>query len=108
MKNQERYSTVSHLDLIVQDGCITIPSIFMFSDPTELLLYLDYCRNKNCVVYFENEDMRVEPNYNKDTNIKLTVYSGIINQPKFAFDYVKFLRDRNDMTWDKAKEVERK
>ena len=106
MKNQERYSTVPHRELVVKDGRITIPSIYMLSDPTELKSLLDYCREMNCVVFFENEEFTVVPNYDSNTNLTIMGYACIISKPKFAFDYVKFLKDRNDMTWDKVKKDE--
>lgn len=104
MKNQERYSTVPHIDLIVKNGSLTIPSIFMFGKDTGgLFLFIDCCREMNCTLHFTNEDLHFNPTeYNSDTNVKLSCYMGIMARPKFAEDYIKYLFHKDDMTWDKV------
>lgn len=105
MKDQERYSTVPHIDLIVKDGNITIPSIFMFGKDTGgLFLFISCCREMNCTLHFENEDLHFNPTeHDSDTNVRLSCYMGIMARPKLAMDYIRYLSEMNDMTWDKVK-----
>ena len=103
MKNQERYRTVPHVDLIVKDGDITIPSIFTFGkDTSGLFLFISCCRDMNCTLHFKNENLHFNPTeYDSGTNMKLSCYMGIMAQPKFAEDYIKYLFNKDDMSWDK-------
>ena len=102
MKNQERYETVPHKEVIVKDGHITIPSIFMFDrDVLGMKLFIDCCRDMNCTVTFENEKLTVAPQYDSDVNRQVMVYASIIASPKFAFDYIRYLQDANEMSWGK-------
>ena len=102
MKNQERYSTVPHINLIVKNGSITIPSIFMFGKDTGgLFLFVSCCREMNCVLHFENEGLTFKPTeYDSNMNVKLTSYMGIMGNPEFAENYMRYLFHKDDMTWD--------
>lgn len=105
MKIHERYNTVPHIDLIIENGSITLPSIFMFEkDATGLFLFINCCRENNCVVTFENENLTIDPKGRvSNTNMVLQGYMNIISNPKFAEDYIKYLFHKDDMTWDKVK-----
>ncbi len=108
MKNQERYSTVPHIDLIEKDGDITIPSIFMFGKDTGgLFLFIDCCREMNCTLHFKNEGLHFNPTeYDSDTNMRLTCYMGIMARPKLAEDYIRYLVHQNEMVWENVKQQE--
>ena len=105
MKNQERYSTVPHIELIKENGNITIPSIFMFGkDTTGLFLFVSSCRDMNCTLHFENEGLHFNPKeFDSDMNVKLTCYMGIMAHPEYAENYIKYLFHKGNMTWDKVK-----
>ena len=105
MKNQERYSTAPHIDLIVENGSITIPSIFMFGKDTGgLFLFISACREMNCTLHFKNEELHFNPKeYDSVTNAKLTTYMGMMSTPEFAENYIRYLFHKDDMTWDKVK-----
>ena len=105
MKNHERYSTVPHIDLIVEDGSITIPSIFMFGkDATGLFLFINCCRENNCIVTFENESLTIDPKEEvRNTNMVLQGYMSILSMPKIAEDYIKYLFHSKEMSWDDVK-----
>ena len=102
MKNQERYKTTPHVDLIVKDGDITIPSIFMFGKDTGgLFLFINCCREMNCTLHFKNEDLHFDPTeYDSVTNAKLSCYMGIMASPKFVENYIEYLFHKEEMTWD--------
>ena len=107
MKKHE-YSTVPHSDLIVENGNITIPSLFMFGkDTSGLFLFITSCREKNCTLTFENEGLTFNPTeYDSDTNMILSCYLGIMARPKLAFNYMRYLSELNEMTWDNVKKGE--
>ena len=109
MKNQERYENTPHFDLIVKNGSITIPSIFMFGKDTGgLFLFVSACRELNCTLRFENEDLTFDPKeFDSVANMKLTTYMGIMARPQFVENYIKYLFHKDEMSWDKVKkEVE--
>lgn len=105
MKNQERYSTVPHIDLIVKNGNLTIPSIFMFGNDTAgLFLFIDCCREMNCTLHFKNEGLHFNPTeHDSNMNMKLSCYMGIMARPEFAENYIRYLFHKDEMTWDKVK-----
>lgn len=105
MKNQDKYRNVPHGELIVENGSITIPSIFMFETITQVQSFIHSCKMLNCIVRFENEDMTVTP-ADVDTFVcyYLAGYGGIMARPKFAEDYIKYLFHKDDMMWDNVKE----
>ena len=106
MKNQDKYKNIPHGELIVENGSITIPSIFMFETITQVQSFLHSCKMLNCTVRFENEGMIATPdNYESTISYQLIGYGGIMAQPKFAEDYMKYLFHKDDMNWDNVKGV---
>ena len=103
MKIQDKYKNIPHGELIVENGSITIPSIFMFDSITEMKNFVHSCRMLKCTVHFENEDMTVTPNDDGVIDTRLTSYGCVINFPKSAEDYIKYLFRKDDMTWDNVK-----
>ena len=105
MKNQERYENTPHFDLIVKNGRITIPSIFMFGkDTSGLFLFVSACRELNCTLCFENEGLTFNPTeHDSIMNMKLSCYIGIMSKPEFVENYIKYLLHKDDMTWDSVK-----
>lgn len=100
MKNQDKYRNVPHGELIVENGNITIPSIFMFTTSTEMQSFLHSCKMLNCTVYFENESMKVAPGeHDGHLSARLGTYGFVINFPKAAEDYIKYLCHKDDMIW---------
>lgn len=100
---EELYKDVPHFELIVKDGNIEIPSIFMFSGGmTEYYAFLQACREFNCTVYFKNEDMKINPTKESDTprNIKEMLYFQMAVCPNMVEQYLRFLLNRDKMTWD--------
>ena len=86
MKKHERYETVPHIELIKENGHITIPYLFMFGkDTAGLFLFITCCREMNCTLTFENEGLTFSPTeYDSDTNMKLSCYIGVMGNPKFG------------------------
>ena len=103
MKNQERYETTPHIDLIVKNGSVTIPSIFMFGKDTGgLFLFITACRELNCTLHFENESLTFDPKeYDSAMNVKLTSYMGIMARPEFAENYMRYLFHKDEMKFIK-------
>ena len=97
MKNQDKYKNVPHGELIVENGSITIPSIFMFNSIIEMKNFLHCCKMLNCIVRFENEDMIITPTDDGVMDAKLASYGCVINFPKAAEDYIKYLFHKDDM-----------
>lgn len=107
MKNQDKYKNIPHGELIVENGSITIPSIFMFETISQVQSFLHSCKVLNCSVTFENEGLTASPdNYESTMSYYLVGYGGIMARPKFAEDYIKYLFHKDNMTWDKVKETE--
>ena len=105
MKTQDKYRNVPHGELIVENGIITIPSIFMFETITQVQSFLHSCKMLNCKVNFKNEGMTATPdNYESMVSYYLIGYGGIMAHPKFAEDYIKYLFYKNEMTWDNVKQ----
>lgn len=103
MKNQDKYRNVPHGELIVENGSITIPSIFMFETISQVQSFLHSCKVLNCTVCFENESMTATPDNESTMVYYLAGYGGIMARPKFAEDYMKYLFHKDNMTWDKVK-----
>ena len=100
MKTQEKYRNVPHGELIVENGTIVIPSIFMFETITQVQSFLHSCKMLNCTVIFQNEDMTVAPaNHDAFTSYYLVGYGGIMAHPKFAEDYINYLFHKDKMVW---------
>lgn len=101
MKNQDKYRNVPHGELIVENGCVTIPSIFMFETITQVQSFLHSCKMLNCTVNFQNEEVVVTPtNHDSFVSYYLMGYGGIMARPKFAEEYINYLFHKDRMTWD--------
>lgn len=103
MKNQDKYRNVPHGELIVENGIITIPSIFMFETITQVQSFLHSCKMLNCTVNFKNEGLTATPDNEVKTVYYLAGYGGIMAHPKFAEDYIQYLFHKNDMTWENVR-----
>lgn len=92
----------SHFDIIVNDGTVRIPSIFMFEDWVDLDLFLARARQMNCTVTFENEEIVVDPN-NNDSSIKIGIYKTIIAHKEIVKAYLRYLGNIDEMSWDEMR-----
>lgn len=99
----KRYDNVPHRDLIVHNGRVSIPSIFMFKGGCdELFPFLYACEKENCVVVFENENITVN-SQGAFENLILSIYASIAQNHKVGDDYIRYLGNIYDMSWDKVK-----
>lgn len=89
----------SHLDIIVKDGVVRIPSIFMFEDWVDIDLFLVRAKQMNCLVIFENEDIVVDPK-NNESSLKIGIYRTIIAHKDIVNSYLRYLGSIEDMSWD--------
>ena len=88
----------SHVDIIVKDGVVAIPSIFMFEDWVDLDTFLNHAKKMNCIVVFENEDIEVVPNSNA-SNLKIGIYKTIIADREIGNAYLRYLGNIDRMKW---------
>lgn len=94
---------MNHLELIVKDGTINIPSIFMFEHYDEVVAFVEYARKQNCVVVFKNERERISPEMSDtDVRYKLLKYSSIIINHDVGNAYLRYLADLDKMKWDEV------
>ena len=100
MKTQDKYRSIPHGELIVENGCIVVPSIFMFETITQMQNFIHSCKMLNCIVRFENEGMIITPTDNGVMDAKLASYGMVINCPKAAENYIKYLFHKDNMMWD--------
>ena len=105
MTNEERYSQVPHYEIIKENGNVHIPSIFMFKNGcTELFSFLAACRDMNCTVFFDNEELQVNPEEDQTVqSVVLSLYAHIAEQPKIANDYMRYLNNFVKMGWENVK-----
>lgn len=89
----------AHLDLIVKDGTVTIPSIFMFEDWIDIDTFLAHARKMNCTVIFENEKIEVVPNDN-ESSVKIGIYRTIIAHKEIVNAYLRYLGNIDKMNWE--------
>lgn len=95
------FDSVPHRNVIVENGEIKIPSIFMFNGGSiELFSFLGTCKEKNCTVHFENEDITVLPKDNAYQMIVLSVYATIAAEPKIAEQYINYVHNLSKMKWE--------
>ena len=95
---------MNHLDLIVKDGTVTIPSIFMFEYPDEVTNFIRQAQKMNCTVIFENESFVIAPEDDyTDYRFYLAAYNSIISNRKIGDAYVRYVGSPDKMTWDKVK-----
>ena len=92
---------MEHLEFIVKNGSVRIPSIFMFEYFEDLTVFLSHAKKANCIVVFENERFAVDPN-NDDTIIraKIHAYSAVIACRDIGNAYLRYLGDIDNMSWD--------
>lgn len=96
MTKYEKYKDVSHFDLIEENGTVSILSIFLFQGGcSELFPFLQACKEYNCTVLFENENLTVKP-HEKSTeqSMILSIYATIAQSPKIAEDYIRYLSSK--------------
>ena len=93
--------TNSHAELIIKDGTVTIPSIFMFEDYLEVTQFLSHARKMNCTVIFENENVEVNPN-NDDSRFKMYIYTQMVGCRELGNAYLRYLGNIDKMSWDKV------
>lgn len=92
-----------HLDIIVKDGTVTIPSIFMFEHYDEVVTFVKNARKQNCTVVFENERVTItSETSDSDVNYKLLNYASIITNHEIGISYCRYLANLKNMTWDKV------
>ena len=91
----------AHLELIVKDGKVTIPSIFMFEDYLDVTQFLDHARKMNCIVIFENENVEVNP-ITDDSRFKIYIYSQMVGHREIGNAYLRYLGNIDKMSWDKV------
>lgn len=101
---KEKCKDLPHFDLVVENGKITIPSVFMFSGGAEeLFSFLFACEKLNCTVVFENEKITVTPDRDDTyTKLRLSLYADVAKGSKVVNDYLKYLSHIENMTWDKV------
>lgn len=95
---------MDHLELIVKNGTVRIPSIFMFEHFEDVTIFLDHAKKANCTVIFENENVEVAPN-NDDfgTRAKIHIYSAMIANREIGNAYLRYLGNIDKMSWDNAR-----
>ena len=96
-------TNTNHLDLIVKNGTVKIPSIFLFQYFEDVTIFLNHAKKENCTVIFENEDLTVTPD-NDDMVIrgKVSIFSSIIACREIGNAYVRFVGNIDKMSWDNA------
>lgn len=95
---------MNHLDLIVKDGTVTIPSIFMFEYPDEVTNFIRQAQKMNCTVIFENESFVIAPEDDYTIyRFYLAAYNSIISNRKIGDAYVRYVGSPDKMTWDKVR-----
>lgn len=92
----------SHLDVIVKDGTVKIPSIFMFEDWVDIDTFLNHARKMNCTVIFENEKIEFVPHDN-ESNVIIGMYRTIIARKEIVNAYLRYLGNIDKMGWDEIK-----
>lgn len=92
---------MNHLELIVKDGTVRIPSIFMFEYSDEVMNFVREAQKKNCIVIFENEDFQITPEDNyTEYRYYLSAYNSIISNRKVGNAYVRYVGSPDKMSWD--------
>ena len=90
--NGERYYKMDHLELIVKNGTVKIPSIFLFQYFEDVTIFLNHAKKENCTVIFENEGLTGKPG----------IFSSIIACREIGNAYVRFVGNIDKMSWDNA------
>lgn len=88
-----------HVDLIVQNGELKIPSIFMFENSLELRKFLNYARDMSCVIVFDNENLIVD--HTSDYyRFKLYAYEQMLDNRDIGNAYLRYLGSTDKMNWE--------
>lgn len=91
---------VPHDEIIVPNGRIIIPSLFMFDEAEKFYAFLHICKKKNCRVRFENEGIDILPDEDSlAQTVKLMCYTNIMICRKIGNDYVRYLEEMGNMEW---------
>lgn len=93
---------MDHAELIVKNGTVRIPSIFMFEDWIDIDSFLTHARKVNCTVIFENEKIEVVPNDN-EPSAKIGIYKTIVAHKEIVNAYLRYLGNIDKMSWDNAR-----
>ena len=94
---------MNHLELIVKDGTVTIPSIFMFEDWVDIDPFIEQARKMNCTIVFENENLVIEPkNYNSVSHY-INAYRIMVSHRELGNAYVRYLGSPNKMRWENVR-----
>ena len=94
------YKDFPHVDLIRENETITIPSIFMFNSNDEFYPFLAACKDFNCTVFFENEQLTIPPDGGFEKTIEIFAYTTVMNCRKIGDDYVRYLGNLARMQWE--------
>lgn len=92
--NKKLYD-LPYADFVKDNETITLRSIFDFTGGCdELFLFLYACEQRNCTVFFKNEEIVVAPKDKDQTNINLllSMYATLgAKNSKIAKDYIRYL-----------------
>ena len=106
MTHQEILEMAPHYNLIVENGKVHIPSIFMFKyGMDELSPFMYACKEKNCTVVFDNEELTITPHDNaiRKYNIWLCIYATMATTPRIPNNYIRYLENQDKMQWENCK-----
>jgi hypothetical protein len=91
------------MELIVKNGTVRIPSIFMFEDYEGITIFLGRAEEAGCTVIFENEGMVISPRgTSTEVRTKLHIYSHMVGNREIGNAYLRYLGGIEKMTWDNA------
>lgn len=92
---------MNHLEYIVKDGTVKIPSIFMFDDILELESFLNHAKKMNCTIVFVNEEFELPPHWeNMDVRFLYYNYRSLVSSPNLRNSYLRYLGNIDKMNWD--------
>ena len=95
---------MNQVELIVKDGTVTIPSIFMFEYFDEATTFIRHAKKMNCTIIFENENITIYPDKDdSDYRYKLYAYSAIIANREAGNAYCRYLGNLKKMSWEQVK-----
>lgn len=100
MTKNDVFNTMPHSEIVVSNGTVKIPSIFMFKGGAdELFPFLYACKGKNCTVYFDNEDITVSPDSDARQNVMLSIYAMVAMMPNIPCQYARYMLNFDKMKW---------
>ena len=94
---------MNHLELIVKDGTVKIPSIFMFEDWVMIDPFINEARKMNCTIVFENENLVVTPDPHEYNSVShyINAYRIMVSHRELGNAYVRYLGSPDKMRWEK-------